>query len=79
MAGRRRGRGPGGTTAPKRPDLRVAEHERRIATAQTGRQQAAAAFDRWRSAAVRLDDAGTELNEVATWLNERAKQAERRS
>jgi hypothetical protein len=65
------------TGAPRRRDRRHLEHDRRVREAPTGKLQVAAAFDRYRSAAVRHPDADTELHDVATWLNERAKRIER--
>jgi hypothetical protein len=71
MSGHRRGTGK-----PRRADSRIADHERRVMEAPTGRAQVAAAFDRCRSAAVRHPDPDGSLHEVAIWLNERAKALE---
>jgi hypothetical protein len=71
MAGHRRGR----DKATREAD-RIAVHKRRISQAPTGRAQLAAAFDRYRSAAVRHADADTELHQAATWLNDQAKRLE---
>jgi hypothetical protein len=62
-------RGTGGST---REAGRIAEHRRRVHEAPTGRRQAAAAFDRLRSAAVRHPDADRLLYEIASELNDRA-------
>jgi hypothetical protein len=71
MAGRWRGTG-----GHSRESGRIAEHQRRVQAAPTGRRQVAAAFDRLRSAAVRHPDAETVLHEIATDLNDRAKALE---
>ena len=57
---------------PRRADRRIAEHHRRVMEAPTGRAQAAAAFDRLRSAASRHPDAERLWHEIATDLNGRA-------
>jgi hypothetical protein len=67
MAGHRRGSGQ-----LTREANRIAEHKRRVHTAPTGRRQAAAAFDRLRSAASRHPDAEALWHEIATDLNSRA-------
>ncbi|HYK70405.1 MAG TPA: hypothetical protein VEV45_20845 [Streptosporangiaceae bacterium] len=77
MAGERRQRGPGGTLKPRRCDARVINHEREVQSAPTGKRQAAAAFDYWRSMAVRHPDAERLFNEMATDLTERARAVRR--
>ena len=44
MAGRRRARGPGGSTKPRKRDSALAFHHERVNSAPTGEQQIAAAF-----------------------------------
>jgi hypothetical protein len=61
-----------GSTKPRRRDGRIAMHRQRVHSAPTGRRQAAAAFDRLRSAAVHHPDAERLLYEIATDLNDRA-------
>ena len=65
-----------GTGGQARRAGRIAEHQRRVREAPTGRRQAAAAFDRLRSAAVRSADAERLLHEIATDLNNRAIEIE---
>ena len=74
MAGHRKGTG-----RPRRCDSRADEHMRRVREAPTGRAQVSAAFDWWRSAAVRHPDADTVLHELATRLATEARELERRA
>ena len=70
MSGHRRQDGQ--DPKPTRASRRAAEHHRRVMEAPTGRRQAAAAFDRLRSAASRHPEAERLWHEIATDLNSRA-------
>jgi hypothetical protein len=70
MAGHREGK-------PTRKARRIEEHKRRIHEAPTGRAQVAAAFARYRSAAVRHPAADRELHAMATYLVTQADRLER--
>jgi hypothetical protein len=56
MAGKRRGRGPGGTTKPRQCDVRQPDGPRRVREAKTVKLALAAVFDRYRSALYKHPD-----------------------
>ena len=70
MSGHRRQ--PGQKPKPTRAASRIAEHKRRVHAAPTGKAQAAAAFDRARSAAARAPDAESAWYALATLINDHA-------
>jgi hypothetical protein len=71
MAGHRRGTGK-----PRRTAQRADWHHIRVRAAPTGREQLAAAFDRFRAAASRSADADAELHAMASHLDAEAQRLE---